>query len=308
MDVRVQNSLETSQKKSPLADFIDSQASKIQEIIPKETVNIDRFLQSAKLAIFNPKTPLLAQCDPLSIYRSLKEAAQYGLEIGGVLGQAYLIPYNESFSDGKGGWKKTMTCHFQIGYKGLIALARRSKTIKTISVECVYENDTFEVQLGSGRTIIHTFNLSKERGDVIGYYCMVELQNEGIQFAAMTKKQVEDHRDKFSKAYKKDDKESNWNKNFDSMALKTCVIKALKLCPISIEALEAVRNEEAGETNCENVTPQKSSTQQNKKSVSVENKVDVETAQIVDFDDDGIDAAFDQQAMQHEHGTPVDLF
>ncbi|MGL4986268.1 MAG: recombinase RecT [Treponemataceae bacterium] len=308
MDIREQKGIQKKQPVNTLADFIDSQVDSIKSVIPKETINIDRFLQSAKLTIFNPKTPLLAQCDPTSIYRSLKEAAQYGLEIGGVLGQSYLIPYNESFSDGKGGWKKTMTCHFQIGYKGLITLARRSKTIKTISVECVCENDTFEVQLGSGRTIIHSFNLSKERGDVVGYYCMVELQNDGIQFSVMTKKQVEDHRDKFSKAYKKDDKESNWNKNFDSMALKTCVIKALKLCPISIEALEAVRNEEVGETDYENVTPQKSSTQQNKKSVSIENKVDVETAQIVDFDDGGIDAAFDQQAMQHEHGTPVDLF
>jgi recombinational DNA repair protein RecT len=38
-------------------------------------------------------------------------------------------------------------------------------------------------------------------------------------------------------------------KNFDAMALKTCVIKALKLCPISIETLRAVQTEEIVDYN-----------------------------------------------------------
>lgn len=144
-----------------------------------------------------------------------------------------------------------------MGYKGLITLARRSKTIKTIAAEPVYENDNFSVELGCGRRLTHTLDLFKERGEVIGYYCLVELENDGIQFAVMSKKDVEKHRDQFSKMYKKEDKENNWNKNFDAMALKTCCIKALKLCPISVEALEAVRNEELTESEPElkNVTP-----------------------------------------------------
>lgn len=128
--------------------------------------------------------------------------------------------------------------------KGLIALARRSSTIKTIAAEPVYENDIFEVQLGVGRNLSHRMDLKKERGEIIGYYCLVELENGGVQFKVMSRKDVELHRDKFSKAYNKDDKENIWNKNFDAMALKTCVIQALKLCPISIEALDAVEREE----------------------------------------------------------------
>lgn len=128
--------------------------------------------------------------------------------------------------------------------KGLIALARRSATIKTIAAEPVYENDIFDVQLGVGRNLSHRMDLKKERGEIVGYYCLVELENGGVQFKVMSKKDVELHRDKFSKAYNKDDKENIWNKNFDAMALKTCVIQALKLCPISIEALDAVEREE----------------------------------------------------------------
>ena len=235
-------------KPATLSDWLDTRKEQLGAVIPSQTINVDRFMASAKMAIYNPKQPQLAQCTPDSIYRSLKEAASLGLEIGGVLGQAYLIPYNESFKSPSGAWEKKMTCHFQMGYKGLIALARRSKTIKTIGVEAVHENDEFEVQLGVGRKLTHSFNLAKERGEVIGYYCLVELENDGIQFSVMTKKDIEKHRDQFSKNYKKDDPENNWNKNFDAMAKKTCVIQALKLCPISIEALESVRREELAES------------------------------------------------------------
>ena len=128
--------------------------------------------------------------------------------------------------------------------KGLIALARRSNTIKTIAAEPIHENDIFEVQLGMGRSLSHKIDIMKERGDIVGYYCLVELSNGGSQFKVMSKKDVENHRNKFSKAYDSKDANNIWNKNFDAMALKTVVIQALKLCPISIEAMDAVLREE----------------------------------------------------------------
>lgn len=218
--------------------------------IPAETVSVDRFIESAKMALLDPKVPDLARCTPDSIKRALIQAANYGLEVGGVLGQSFIIPYNESVWNPKNGqWGKAMTCHFQIGYKGLIALARRSKTIKTIAAECIYENDVFDCNLASGRSITHKMNIFKPRGEVIGYYCLVELMNGGEQFAVMSKSDAEKFRDTYSKSYitAKDKSSQNWGKNFDAMALKTCVIKALKLCPISIEALRAVQTEEAAE-------------------------------------------------------------
>lgn len=155
--------------------------------------------------------------------------------------------------------------------KGLIALARRSNTIKTICAEPVYENDIFDVQLGVGRTISHKMNLMSDRGQIIGYYCLVELTNGGIQFCVKSKKDIEKHRDKFSKSYNPKDTENIWNKNFDAMALKTCVIQALKLCPISIEALDAVSKEEYSDTKMDD----------SQYSVVDYNEVEVEEADVV---------------------------
>ena len=229
----------TQPKQGTLGEWLKNRKDAINSAIPAGTVNVDRFMQSAALAITNPKMPNLRLCSKESIFRSLKEAASYGLELNGTLGQAYLIPYNEKVNG-----KYEMTCHFQMGYKGLIALARRSNTIKTIAAEPIHENDIFEVQLGMGRSLSHKIDITKERGEIIGYYCLVELCNGGSQFKVMSKKDVEIHRNKFSKAYDEKDINNIWNKNFDAMALKTVVIQALKLCPISIEAMDAVMREE----------------------------------------------------------------
>ena len=225
----------TTKKPETLRDWLLDKKPAFNQALPANTVNVDRFMQSAILAITNPKMPLLSKCSKDSIFRCLREAAAYGLELNGMLGQAYLIPYNE---------KGVMTCHLQLGYKGLIALARRSNTIKTIAAEPIHENDIFEVELGMGRKLSHKIDIMKERGEVIGYYCLVELCNGGSQFKVMSKKDVENHRNKFSKAYDPKDSSNIWNKNFDAMALKTVVIQALKLCPISIEAMDAVMKDE----------------------------------------------------------------
>lgn len=231
------------EKQGTLSQFLDKYKQRWESMLPSNTINIDRFLQAVRFEIM--QNPTLAQCDLTSKIRAIDESARLGIEVGGLLAQGYLIPYNDNrYVDGQ--WKKVMTAHFQLGYRGLIMLARRSNTIKTISAEVVYENDYFEVELGLARKITHKIDIRKERGEPIGYYCVVELSNGGVQFGVMSKKDVENHRDKFSKAYKqkKEGELSVWDKYFDAMALKTVIIKTLKLCPISVEALEAVQREE----------------------------------------------------------------
>lgn len=246
---------DTKVQKKPqnMREWLDSYQDKFMEAIPRNTIDVGRFITAASLEIAS--SDKLQKCDKVSIFRSLLESARYGLEVGKLLGQAWLIPYNENKKT-EVGWQKVLTCHFQLGYKGLIVLARRSQTIKTITAEIVYENDQFEVELGQNRHLTHKIDIRKERGEPIAYYCLVELENGGCQFVVMTKGDAAKHRDNYSKAHqqKKEGDESTWDTNFDEMALKTCVIKNLKLCPISIEALEAAGREERHE-EIRNVTP-----------------------------------------------------
>lgn len=244
-----ENQVQTK-KPQNMREWLDSYQEKFMEAIPKNTIDVSRFITAASLEInSNPK---LQKCDKVSIFQSLLESARYGLEVGKLLGQAWLIPYNDMKTMPDGSRAKVMTCHFQLGYKGLIVLARRSQTIKTIIAETVYENDIFEVELGQGRHLTHKIDIRTERGEPIAYYCLVELTNGGYQFSVLTKKDAEAHRNKYSKAATKED--NPWDSAFDEMAMKTSIIKTLKLCPISVEALEAVGRVERQE-EMKNVTP-----------------------------------------------------
>lgn len=246
-------SVATTDKPRTLKEWLGENKESFLQALPQNTINVDRFISAAAMEIMGNRNLMI--CDKPSIAQSLLMAARYGMEVGPLLGQAWLIPYNETRFVGKEK-KKVMTCHFQLGYKGLIVLARRSNTIKTISCEVVYENDFFDVEMGIGRKITHKPNFREERGEPIAYYCLVELENGGFQFGVMSKKDVEKHRNTFSKGYDATDSGNIWVKNFDAMALKTVAIKTLKLCPISVEALEAVSREERLEAGLRDVSPE----------------------------------------------------
>jgi len=62
------------------------------------------------------RTPKLMECDPATLLGAMMLSAQTGLEPGGPLGQAFLIPRWS-------GQRKVMEAQFQIGYRGLVALA-----------------------------------------------------------------------------------------------------------------------------------------------------------------------------------------
>ncbi len=227
---------EVKKRPADLKDWLIRQTESFKGIIPAGTINPERFIRAAAIEIVN--NPRLMACSQASIAISLGQCAKFGLEPGSLLGQAYLIPYNES--------KKGMTCHFQIGYKGLLVLARRSQTIKSVTVEVVFEKDFFDVDKGTDKKVIHKPDYRKARGEPFAYYAIAHLSNGDYQSAVMSKQDVIEHRSRFSKAWnnKKDGEETVWDTDFDAMALKTVLIKCLKLCPISVDVLEAVNREE----------------------------------------------------------------
>lgn len=225
-----------------LGQWLNSNRERFIASLPQGGVTIDRFLAAASFEIGNSKK--LQACDRASLANALVQSARFGLEVGGMLGQAFLIPYNERRQLPSGEWAKVMTCHFQAGYKGLIVLARRSQTIKTICAEVVYENDQFEAILGLHPNLTHKIDIRKPRGEAVAYYAAVELTNGGFQFKVLSKEDAQIHRDRYSKGFQQSPEDNPWETNFEAMALKTCIIKVLKLCPMSVEALEAVNQEE----------------------------------------------------------------
>ena len=209
-------------KQKTIFDVIQAGAKQFATALPKH-INSDRFVRIAITTI--RQNPKLAQCNQESLLGALMVSAQLGLEPG-VLGQCYLIPYGRE-------------CQFQIGYKGMIELLRRSGQLKDIYAYSVYENDEFEMTYGLNRDLKHKPNL-QDKGNFIGCYCVAVLKDDARAFEYMTKEEIEAHGKKFSKTYGN----GPWKTDFEAMAHKTVVKKMLKWLPVSVEFLEMANKDE----------------------------------------------------------------
>ena len=211
-------------KEKTIVDVIKSMQAQFEIALPKH-LNSDKFVRVAITTI--RKNPALAKCNRESLLGALMVSAQLGLEPG-ILEQAYLIPYGNEVQ-------------FQISYKGMIELLRRSGQLKDIYAYPVYENDEIDIVYGLNRDLIHKPNF-EDRGNVKGYYAVAILKDDTKAFYYMTKKEVEQHRDKFSKSAKSS--KSPWTTDFDAMAEKTVLKKMLKYLPVSTEYLESMTKDE----------------------------------------------------------------
>lgn len=216
-------------KPTTLKDYVNKYVPEIEKALPSCGITADRFARLMTTALST--NPSLQQCSPMSFLGAMMQSASLGLEPNTALGQSYLIPYKDQ-------------CTFQLGYKGLLELVYRSGQISSVQAEVVYENDEFIYELGLDSKIIHKPKMDGDRGQPVAYYAIWHGKDGGYGFSVMSKAECEEHKKKFCKATN-----SPWNTNFDSMALKTVLKKALKYAPISSSLMRDIGTDETVKTN-----------------------------------------------------------
>lgn len=211
------------EKKATIGDLIYSFKDKFASALPS-VITPERFARICANAVAS--NPQLAKCSQTSLIGALLCSAQAGLEPNTSLGQAYIIPYGDK-------------AQFQISYKGLIELAHRSGQLKDISAHIVYENDTFEYELGLEPKLKHIPAMT-DRGEAIGAYAVYHLVSGGYGFEFMSVEDINRHR----KLYSKVKGQSPWDTAWDEMAKKTCLKKALKYAPMASDFVRATAQDE----------------------------------------------------------------
>ena len=134
-----------------------------------------------------------------------------------------------------------MECQFQLGYKGLIDLAYRSGEVSVIQAHTVYENDVFEYELGMDPKLRHV-PAKADRGEAVAYYAMFKTKDGGYGFEVMSVDDVQRHAQRYSKSY--GNGSSPWRSNFDEMAKKTVLKRALKYAPLKSDFVRGVAQDE----------------------------------------------------------------
>lgn len=222
----------TPAKGKTIGDLFEQMKPAISQAIPKH-MTPERLLRIATTSIrTNPK---LKVCTPESLLGAVMQCAQLGLEPS-VLGHAYLIPYKNKNRETN---QYVDECQFQIGYKGLIELARRTGQISSIMAQAVYQNDEFEYEYGINEKLKHVPG-DGDRGPVVKYYAYAKFKDGGYSFLVMSRRDIEIHRDKFSKSKNY----GPWVDHFDEMAKKTVLKGLMKYMPISVEFQKAVDQDE----------------------------------------------------------------
>jgi len=186
------------------------------------------------------RSPLLLECTPESVLRSVMDSASLGLEpTGGVLGHAYLVPYKNN----KTGKREAQLI---VGYRGLINLAQRSEKLIDIEAHVVHEKDAFLLEYGREPRLEHKPALNGDAGKPIGAYCVATLVGGRKHCEWMSIAEILKIRDR-SRA-----RDSGpWQTDFEEMAKKTVVRRCSKYLPMSTELASALEIEDAAENGTE---------------------------------------------------------
>lgn len=200
----------------------------IARALPKH-ITAERMSRIALTALrTNPK---LGECTPGSFLGAVLSAAQLGLEPNTPLGYCYLIPY-----------KREAT--LQIGYQGMLELARRSGMVRAIYAYAVKDGDEFSYELGLEPKLVHkpSSATDREKKPITHVYAVAKLKDGEPVFTVMTRAQVEERRRRSRAA-----NDGPWVTDYEAMALKTAIRQLYKWLPKSAEIATALVLDEAPE-------------------------------------------------------------
>ena len=220
----------TVQEQGTVKQLLSNNIKAIKSVLPKH-LTPERMLRVAYTTIV--QNPELARCSQISLINGVIGASVIGLEIGGPLGLAHLVPYKAEAT-------------LIIDYKGLIELMYKSPQVKNVSAQPVYERDAFAYGYGTNPFIEHKPYDDGSRGKLIHAYCIVFFVNGGFEFEVVNRETAMAAKE-HSRA--KDSKFSPWNKAEDewTMWVKTAVRRISKRIPKSPELQRALNVDNAAD-------------------------------------------------------------
>jgi len=233
--VTVKNKVNTVEKTKEITSLLYSNLPQIRKALPKH-MDTDRFVRIALSNI--RKTPELLECNKLSVCSAVMASAEIGLEPGDALGRAYLIPYGKE-------------CQFQIGYKGLIELAKRSGKVRWVKATEVKAGEVFEFEEGTNPYIKHIPAEDCADNPPIAYYAVIAYLDGEKNFKVLWKKDVDKIRGKSPSR-----NSPAWKEWYEEQGKKCAIKRLLKTEQLSPELSKAVTLDDLAEAGIhQNLTP-----------------------------------------------------
>lgn len=160
----------------------------------------------------------VANSNPRSVQLAMVNVASTGLTLNPAHGYAYLVPRDNAIV-------------LDISYKGLIKIATDTGSIMWARAECVYEKDQFTYH-GPAAMPDLVADPFRERGELIGVYCVAKTADGDILTEVMDRAAIEQVRSA-STAWTKgsEGKKGPWQDYFSEMCRKAVIKRARKTWP-----------------------------------------------------------------------------
>jgi phage RecT family recombinase len=159
----------------------------------------------------------------VSIFAGIQETMRLGIEIGGAMGESYLVPFNNSKLGGK-------VAVLIIGYKGMINICERARC--DVMGYPVFEGDEYSYEYGDSPKIFHRPGRTnpKNKSTLVATYSVARVRGGHKKLLWLWREDVEKHKARSRSAAMND---SPWNHDQDyiPMAVKTAVRAIFPMLP-----------------------------------------------------------------------------
>ncbi len=225
------NNLPATQDPAPkgLQEFLKKHENDFALVAPTH-IKPDRLVRLGISAC--KRNPELLNCHMPTIVGGLLEAASLGLEVNSSLGEAYMVPFKNNNT-------RRTEAQLIIGYRGLVGLMLNHPKVESVFANVVYENDMFSYKYGINEDLHHIELEKGDRGEITHFYAYTKMSG-AYRFVVLSKQKVDEHRDKFSQAYKAAVKSGSndtpWISEYIAMGCKTAIRALERWIPKSSES------------------------------------------------------------------------
>jgi len=198
--------------------------TQIESVLPAN-MDAKRFCRIATGLV--ERNPVLQKCTPASFALAVLGIAELGLEP--ILGMVYVIPYGT-------------TATLQIGYQGMIQLARNTGDVLDIYAEVVRDGDAFDVVYGMNRNLTHSKTADKDAA-FTHVYAVAKLKGTDPTFVVLDRDDVMKRRNVSKTGGSSSSPWKGWE---EEMWKKTAIRALFKMLPKSTEMAKAAVMDDDG--------------------------------------------------------------
>ena len=161
-----------------------------ESVLPRN-FDVNKFMATLRREV--QKNPKLGQCS--NLIEVAKDVASFGLIIGGLANQSYLIPFNKKYKEGNT-WKSKIVAQLIIGYRGYIT--KLEEAGYTVEAEIVtkeeVEKGLFKELRGSETKIMHSPIRTgiRTRENIALAYCIIKHKENTPVISVLSKEEMEE--------------------------------------------------------------------------------------------------------------------